>query len=91
MARRLVSMIPLSDDNPIEGTPYVTYALIGACILVFLYQLSLGQEEGNKFIYKLGVMPASCLATLTMPQSFAIVPPAATISPRCFCTGVGST
>ena len=40
-------MIPLRDDNPVERTPYVTYALIGACVLVFLYQLQLVQTEGN--------------------------------------------
>ncbi len=34
-------MIPLHDDNPTRITPYVTMAVIGACALVFLWELSL--------------------------------------------------
>ena len=31
-------MIPVHDDNPTHITPWVTWILIGACVLVFLWQ-----------------------------------------------------
>ncbi|MAB13248.1 MAG: rhomboid family intramembrane serine protease, partial [Parvibaculum sp.] len=30
-------MFPISDDNSRPGTPYVTWGLIAACVLVFLW------------------------------------------------------
>jgi rhomboid family protein len=35
-------MLPLSDHNPSHRTPYVTYALIAANVVMFLWELSLG-------------------------------------------------
>ena len=35
-------MIPLRDDNPRRSVPYVTYALVAANVLAFLWELSLG-------------------------------------------------
>ncbi len=35
-------MIPVTDSVPVRRTPYVTLGLIGACVLVFLWELSLG-------------------------------------------------
>jgi len=40
-------MFPISDDNPRRITPYVTWSLIGACILVFFWQISLGQQGAS--------------------------------------------
>lgn len=37
-----VAMIPISDDNPARLTPVVTVGLIVLCVLVFLWELSLG-------------------------------------------------
>ena len=34
-------MFPIYDDNPTQETPYITYALIGANIVVFLHEISL--------------------------------------------------
>ena len=34
-------MFPLHDDNPTRITPFVTIAIIVACGLVFLWQISL--------------------------------------------------
>ncbi len=50
-------MIPLRDDNPTEITPVVTILLIVACVLVFLWQLSLGPRQ-EAAMYALGVIPA---------------------------------
>src|SRR3712207_9359807 len=50
--------IPLYDDNPTRRTPIVTYALIAACVAVFLWQVSLGPRAGQMIVYSLGVIPA---------------------------------
>ncbi|MBD0308256.1 MAG: rhomboid family intramembrane serine protease, partial [Microcoleus sp. T1-bin1] len=38
-------MVPLRDENPITITPYVTYGLVAANILVFLYELTLPDRQ----------------------------------------------
>ena len=50
-------MIPLRDDNPTTIRPLVTVGLIVACILIFLWQSSLGVGQGAA-VYALGVIPA---------------------------------
>ena len=54
-------MIPLSDDNPTSIKPIVTITFVVACVLVFLWQFSLGPERGQMVIYSLGVIPAVLL------------------------------
>jgi len=50
-------MIPISDENPSRTAPVVTWSIIGGCVLVFLWQLSLG-EDGEATIRSLGFTPA---------------------------------
>lgn len=50
--------IPLRDDNPSSITSVVSWVLIGACVLVFLWQVSLGPRDGQVAVYALGVIPA---------------------------------
>jgi rhomboid family protein len=50
-------IIPLKDKNPSRTVPFMTIAIIGANILVFLYELSLGAEIQN-FIVTYGLIPA---------------------------------
>jgi membrane associated rhomboid family serine protease len=52
-------MIPLHDDNPTTLRPIVTVSLIGLCILVFLWQLSLGAKGFEAAVLRLGVIPAA--------------------------------
>ena len=35
-------MIPISDDNPVDSRPFVTWLLILACAAVFAWEISLG-------------------------------------------------
>ena len=51
-------MFPISDDNPRRITPYVTWSLIGACVLVFFWQVSLGQQGGERAVLEFGMIPA---------------------------------
>src|SRR5574341_2032305 len=49
-------MFPLKDDIPTDRKPIVTLALIAANLLIFFYQLSLG-ENLNIFLFKYGAIP----------------------------------
>ncbi len=56
-------MIPLRDANPSRSVPYVVYTLIGLNAVVFLFELSLGEELGALFA-SLGVTPSRVSAAL---------------------------
>lgn len=51
-------MFPISDDNPRTGTPVVTWAIIAACVAVFLWQISLPEAEGDRAVFLYGMVPA---------------------------------
>ena len=51
-------MIPIHDDNPTHRTPIVTVALIVACVLVYLWQVSLGPRAAAGVVYSFGFIPA---------------------------------
>lgn len=51
-------ILPFRDDNPIHSTPYLTYSIIGLCVLIFLYQSGLG-EQARQFIFTYGFMPGN--------------------------------
>ncbi len=66
-------MIPLHDDNPTRITPYVTIGLITACVLVFLWQLSLGAAV-QRAVYSLGMIPATLFGSKALPDELVVVP-----------------
>ncbi len=49
-------MIPLRDTNPHRTVPFVNYFLIGANVIIFLFQISLGRQY-ESFIYQFGLVP----------------------------------
>lgn len=57
-------MVPLRDDNPIRITPYVTYGLIAANIIVFLYEISLPPPVLDAFFRTWAVVPRELSLTL---------------------------
>ena len=67
-------MIPLRDDNPSSITPLVSYTLIGLCVLVFLWQMTLG-AAGEAAVYALGVIPAVLLQDAQLPPEIQLVSP----------------
>lgn len=80
-------MIPLHDDNPTELKPILTIGLIVACVLVFLWQLSLGGQGGERAVFALGVIPAVLFGLKELPPALAIVPAEATILTSMFLHG----
>ncbi|MCZ6585730.1 MAG: rhomboid family intramembrane serine protease [Gammaproteobacteria bacterium] len=80
-------MIPLKDDNPTTIQPIVTLSVIGFCILVFLWQRSLGQEGGQAAVYALGFIPAVLFGSADLPAQLAWVPAPVTIFTSMFLHG----
>lgn len=52
-------MIPLQDLNPTRRFPIITYLLIGFNVVVFLWELSLPEEQLNHVFLTLAVVPAN--------------------------------
>lgn len=79
-------MFPLSDDNPRELTPFVTWGLIASCVLVFLWQLSLG-DAGGRAVYGFGMIPARLLGEVDLPAGIPTVSPTMTVLTSMFMHG----
>lgn len=61
-------MVPIRDDNPTTITPYVTYGLIAANVIAFLFEASLPPEQLDGFLHLAAVVPRELTA------SFAGIP-----------------
>ena len=57
-------MIPIYDDNPASGKPYLVILIILACAVIWFWQISLGQQGGNEVVFFYGLTPASFLGTM---------------------------
>lgn len=79
--------IPLFDDNPTRRTPYVTWALIAACVLMFLWQQTLPPPAGEAMVYALGVIPARLFGHAELPPQMQVVPPWASVLTSMFLHG----
>jgi membrane associated rhomboid family serine protease len=58
-------MVPLKDENPVKIIPYVTYILIAANILIFVYELSLNSNQLDLFFHLFAVVPQELTASLS--------------------------
>jgi len=66
-------MIPISDDNPARTPAFVTWALIFACVIVYLWERSLGSET-NAALYVLGFTPAYYFAAHGPANDIGVTP-----------------
>jgi len=80
-------MIPLHDDNPTELAPALTVGLIATCVMVFLWQSSLGEEAGVQAIYSFGLIPAVLFDHVALPEALAKVPATTTVFTSMFMHG----
>ena len=51
-------MIPTNNTIPYEATPRATYAIIAACTLAFIYQVTLSGTAAERFILEYALIPA---------------------------------
>lgn len=65
-------MFPLRDDNPTVRAPVVTLALIGACVLVFLWQFQAGGVDTVARLY--GLVPGRLFGGAADPPGAAAAP-----------------
>ena len=79
-------MIPLHDDNPTTIKPVVTVSLITICILVFLWQLSLGPALQQSII-SFGVIPSVLFHIKSLSPELVVVPATVTIFTSMFLHG----
>ena len=80
-------MIPLKDDNPTNSTPIITYIIIGICVVVFLLEISSPNYSSGALFYSWGVIPASLVHNLQVPEEIYRVPPMATLITSMFMHG----
>lgn len=80
-------MIPLYDDNPTQIRPYVTYGIVGLCVAVYLWQLSLTPQGAQLVAYALGFVPAVTLGDKLLPPELQWVPGGATLFTSMFLHG----
>lgn len=80
-------MIPLRDDNPTRTKPYVSVTFIVLCVLVFLWQVSLGMPGGQRAVYSLGLIPAVLFGTEQLPPELRLVPAELTVFTSMFMHG----
>jgi len=80
-------MIPLHDDNPAASKPLVTALLLVACVLVFVWQLSLGARAGRYAMVSLGLIPSVLLGRTELPAELSVVAPPLTMLTSMFMHG----
>ncbi len=79
-------MIPLHDDNPTAITPVLTVTFMAICVLVFLWQLSLG-ENLERMILALGAIPATVVGGASLAPELKLIPPWMTMFTSMFMHG----
>lgn len=67
--------LPIRDDNPHTVTPVVNYTILAACIGVFLWQFSLGEQAGQRAVYSFGFTPAYFFGTSQPPLDLPVASP----------------
>ncbi|MDY6782047.1 MAG: rhomboid family intramembrane serine protease [Cyanobacteriota bacterium] len=72
-------MVPLKDDNPITITPFVTYILIAANIIIFLFEITLSPPQLDGFFHLFAVVPRELTANFNGISVGQPVPEALTL------------
>jgi membrane associated rhomboid family serine protease len=65
-------MIPISDENPALLTPFVTWAIMGACVAVFFWQLSFSESGEEELIFAFGFVPKNLFDHAVTVRLFGI-------------------
>src|SRR5205807_2514742 len=79
--------LPIGDDNPHATRPFVNYAIIVACALVFLWQLSLGAQAGEAATMVFGLVPGQLFGVIEPDPRLPAIAPWMTIFTSMFMHG----
>ena len=81
--------LPLKDTNPLRFIPFqiVTVGLIAACVVTFLWQISLPEAAGFEAVLSFGVIPAVLFGVEELPPELAVIPVGATLITSMFMHG----
>jgi membrane associated rhomboid family serine protease len=66
-------MLPIRDDQPRYGTPWVNYFLIGMNLLIYLFEASLDARSLDSLVRQFGVVPADLSAFLSGSPAHPLV------------------
>lgn len=80
-------LIPIRDENPTYRPPVVTIALIGVCVVVYLYQLTLNPREEQIFALGYGMIPAVLFGSRELSAAIPTVDPWMTVVTSMFLHG----
>lgn len=82
-------LIPIRDVNPTRRVryPFVTVGLIAACVLTYVWQLSLEPLDEARVMNSLGTIPALVTGQRQLPPALALVPPWASLVTSMFLHG----
>lgn len=80
-------MIPISDENPVRITPFVTWGLILACVGVYVWQLQQTGDEWGNAILRFGFTPSTLMSPQFEATGIPAVPAAASIFTSMFLHG----
>lgn len=80
-------MFPIYDENPVKIIPYVTYALLALCIVIFFWQVSHAPDVRQSIVYSLGVTPAVLFDHKELPPALVWVPDYVTVFTSMFLHG----
>jgi len=83
-----MALLPLKDDNNIINIKfqYITLIIIISCVAIFLWQLSLGGEQG-KIIYGLGTIPSVLFGERQLSPNLIVIPESLTLLSSLFLHG----
>ncbi len=80
-------MIPVHDDNPTHIIPWVTMALIAACVLTYIWQVLHDPHGQQVIVYALGVIPAVLIEDAALAPEISWLPAGMTIFTSMFLHG----
>jgi len=78
--------LPIRDDNPHTVTPFVNYTMLAICIVVYVWQFSLGAEDEQLAVLTYGFTPAYFFGP-GAPAELAAVPATLTMFTSMFMHG----
>lgn len=81
--------LPLHDQNPLKVIPFqlVTFVVILLCIVVFLYQQYLPDEQGQALVVSFGMLPAVLFDHRQLAPELVVLPAELTLLSSIFLHG----